>query len=116
LFSARRELEIGDTDQDILPLPGIGSLTVTCKAGPAAEFSANNTSGTVMDQTFESGGGTDSSSAASGSAVSFGGTNLTYRIQLATRDPTPTVATLDIAFRANTPAPCTIFAQAIVGK
>jgi hypothetical protein len=116
LFSVRRELSVGDTNQEVVPLPGIGNLTATCEAGPEAQFSANNTSGTIMDQTFESGESTDGGSATSGKDVSWGGKRLTYRIQLSTRAPTPTLATLNIAFKANGPAPCTIFVQALVGK
>ena len=115
LFSVRRELSIGESQQ-LLPLPGIGNLTGECKAGPEAHFSANNTSGAVMEQTFESGETTDTGSAESGKAVSWGGKRITYRIQLSTRAPTPALATLNIAFRENSPAPCTIFVQALVGS
>lgn len=117
LLTARRELQVGD-DVQMLAIPGIGTLTVKCRMGttfPAADFSFNNRSGGVVDQTLEYGEGTDGTSIPDGKEVSAGGEGLVaIRMKVATRTSPATVATLDLSKAFQTPAPCGVFAQVIV--
>jgi len=119
VLSTRRELQIGD-DEQLLPIPGIGTLTVVCKMGttfPAAQFFANNRSGGVVDQTLEFPGGDDAGTVPDGEGISdtvegAGG----IRMKLSTRTSPATIATLDLSKAANAPSPCGVFVQVIVGR
>jgi hypothetical protein len=117
ILTARRELQIGDEAQ-MLAMPGLGVLTVACRMGttfPAADFSFNNRSGGIVDQTLEYDGGIDGTSVPNGKEVSSGGEGLVaIRMKVATRTSPATVATLDLSKAGQAPAPCGVFAQVIV--
>jgi hypothetical protein len=119
MVSARREMQIGQSNLLIFNLPGIGNLTATCQAGakyPEVQFRVNNNSGSTMDMTYESGESVDAGYAENGSYEGFGEESFRpFRIQAATRAEPSTIATLNISFVSNKPAPCIVFAQASVG-
>ena len=117
VLAARRDLGIGD-DVQLLPLPGIGFVSVKCEMGttnPASTFTVNNRSGGTMDQTLEYPEGVDSTSVPDGEGVSDGNEGLTaIRMKVATRASPATIATLDFSMVRNAPTPCGVYAQAIV--
>jgi hypothetical protein len=120
LVSARRQLAVGEIGINVLSLPGIGTVTAACTAGPEYAISVNNTSGAEMDYVAQSGSDLAPNGGAvpSGSSLSFS-ENLdaqVWRAQVATRTATPTVASLTISFRRNAPSPCVVIAQATLGS
>ena len=119
MLSARREMQIGQSNVLIFNLPGIGNLTATCQSGttyPEVQFRVNNNSGSTMDMTYESGETVDAGYAENGSYEGFGEESFRpFRIQAATRAQPATIATLNISFVSEKPAPCIVFAQASVG-
>jgi len=120
ITTARRELTVGQLGVAVLALPGIGTLTADCTAGPEYKVAVVNSSGTEMDFVTQSG----SDLAPNGGVVANGGNvsfneNLgaqVWRAQVSTRGAAPSVATLTVSFRTNAPAPCTVFAQASIGS
>ncbi len=117
LLNSRRDLQIGD-EVEFFALPGIGAVTATCLQGttkPAISFAITNNSGAIMDQTLEYPGGVDSSTVPNGKAVSSGSESFTARrMKVSTRTSPSTVATVDFSFVSDAPAPCGVYAQAIV--
>jgi hypothetical protein len=117
LLTARRDLQIGESAQ-MLALPGIGTLSVTCITEgkkPVGEFIVHNQSGGALDQTLEYADGTDGTTVANGDSIGVGGENTqALRVKLASRTAPITVATLDLSKAAAAPAPCGLFAQVLI--
>ena len=119
MASGRRNLAVGETNVPIITLPGLGSVTAECKAGPEAKVFINNSSGSVADYVAFSG----LALAPNSNTVTNGGNisltdNLSeyWHVQLATQATTPVVSTVDASFRFPGGAVCTVFAQATTGS
>ena len=119
MLLSRRELQIGD-EVELLPLPGIGTLTATCKTGttnPQTSFFVNNRSGGVVDQTLEFGEGIDAASVPDGESVSDGHEGfVAIRMKVATRSTPATIATLDLNAAPEPPVPCSVFVQVVISR
>jgi hypothetical protein len=117
-LSARRELAVGDSDVPLLNLPGIGPVTASCAAGttnPKGGFEILNNSGLTVEQTLQYGGGVDGGTAAPGKALGFGGNEYVdaVTVQVATRSPTPVIATLNTSFlKTDANTGCNMIGQA----
>jgi hypothetical protein len=117
MLAARRDLQIGDSSQ-MLAVPGIGTLTASCKAGvkkPEANFTFTNQSGGTMDETLEYSAGIDAGTVLNGKTSSSGEEGITaQRMKVATRTTPVTVATFDLSMAAEGPTSCGLFVQALV--
>ncbi|MET0559864.1 MAG: hypothetical protein ABW065_14555 [Solirubrobacterales bacterium] len=116
--SARRELTVGATNVAVLALPGIGSLTAECKAGPELGLSLANASGSTLDYASVSGSdlSPNVSSLANGANLLLADNiNQVWEIELASRSTPATVATLRVVFAKSSPGPCVVFAQGTSG-
>jgi hypothetical protein len=119
MTSGRRNLAVGETNVPIITLPGLGSVTAECKAGPEAKVFINNSSGSVADYVAFSGAALapNANTVANGGNISLIDNISEYwHVQLATQAATPVVSTVDASFRFPGGAVCTVFAQATTGS
>jgi len=118
VFSVRRQLEIGESDQ-LVAVPNIGTMNAKCTMGttfPKVDFSFRNESGGTMDQTLEYATGTDAGSVPNEGTIGSGGEAFAaLRMKVATRTSPATIVVFDLNMAANIPSACPVFIQAIAG-
>jgi hypothetical protein len=121
LLSAHQEITFGSTDVPFFTIPGLATVTATCKAGttkPQIDFVLHNTTTSVIDQTLQYSQGIDAGRMKPGETLGFGEESTTAAtIQLATQTTPSTVASFDFSMVLATNSAtsnCIVFAQGTV--
>ena len=121
-LSARRDLNLGESEVPLLSLPGISPITASCKMGttyPEGFFEVRNVSGGALDTVLQyPGGGNDGGELKPGEKTYVNEEFIgAWTWQFASRGSPPTIATLHLGYSSHqSPTACAMIAQATVAN